>query len=858
MSLHTGDDLTGGYPVARDQTAGRARLRSTFSTQWEARLDAELDQLSEFGCILVEAPAGFGKSRLISRWRRLLVGSGRTVHAISCSATIKLDHLLTTIETLTLAGDPSLGEAQNACRLEKLITAWEAAEEGFVLLLDDVDAAPSEVMDAVATIATRLPAHCQMVVSARTMPNIGQARLIAGGRLRVLAAPQLVLSRQEARECLQEAGERGCSAPALAHMIELCGGWLIALQTAAQFIHEAVDPNAAAFALDGNAPLSDWLEEHVWAYLDSADRDFLVELAPISQEVLDASLVSALTGESGIELRLTRLHAATPFFKRDEDGEVRLRPLVAAFLHAMRGDTGGEHARRQHERATQWLASQSSPQAVAHAIASGDIDQACRLVEEVLLAAVSHGMGREALDWLKSVPLNMLRLNTTTVSAMAVLGHRAAVLAWLANTPEDPLDIRSADTRLIIQAVLAAGGDDPDLTQELLAKLSPNVEMPDAVLSVERNLRRWLEQQQGSNKTFISTTLPADDVRRDVRQFSTGYCTAVFRDAEVLLDSGQAKAAERLVRRARQVAAKQLGEHANPTVQLTAGLAAACRQLGNVDEARTLMLSWPEADTDWMASSTLWLGHATIARVAARDGKVDAAIATLRRLLETTARRDLIKVRAQALAEIIRLALASGRTGVARDAAENLRDLCDIASDLGYIRGGLTRLAGTLGLTLFAIHQGDRPGARSLLDTAVELAGRHSRTFDLATTALLRRTIDNAGPAAPHVDDPLLMIGEADLATLETDIDVAINRRDSAPKYTAPASRRPNELAVSLTVKEREVLELMSRGVPKRLIAEALLVSPETIKWHQKNIYSKFDVRDRHNVVQVARRLGIV
>jgi LuxR family maltose regulon positive regulatory protein len=841
-------------PVAREQIAKRARLRTTFSALWETRLDAELDQLLEYGCISIEAPAGSGKSRLVSRWRRLLVGSGRTAHAISCTEAVDRDRLLTTLEELTAAHRPSQGRS----RLTNLIEEWGRRPEGLAILLDDVDSLPAEAVSALAVVAARLPGNCLMVLTGRSAPDINQASLIAAGRLKILGRRQLLLKPEEALEILSDAEERGCSAAALAHVVELCGGWQIALQCAAQSLQEAADAEAVAKAFGPRPTLSEWLVENVWSHLDSSDQAFLIDLAPVSEQVLDAPLVAALTGEGDAPQRLSRLRATTPFFTLDASGELRFHPLAAAFLQMTQGDDNQEHQRKQHEHATRWLASQSSPQAVAHAIASGDLDQARRLVEDVLLKAVSHGMGREALDWLRAIPMDGLRLGATTVCAMAVLGLRAEVLDWLATVPDDLHDPRTADPRRIIEALLAAGADDPDLTQELLSKLSPVIEVEDTLLSVERNLRRWLAQQQGSNKTFVSTTLPADDVRRDIRQFSTGYCTAVFRDMEVLLDTGQAVAAERLVRRARQVAIRRLGEHANPTVQLTAGLAAACRQLSNFEEARTLMLGWPETDTDWMAPSTLWLGHATLARVAASEGRVEVGIGTLRRLIDTSLRRNLFKVRAQALAEIIRLALASGRVGVARKAADGLSSLSASADQLGPIRGGLTRLAATLGLACFAIHQGERSQAASHLGTAATLAERYSRPYDLAAVALMHASMENADPMAPTGDAPLSMIGAADLATLQADLNSALNLPRQAPLGTTHTPHKAKEPAIVLTMKEREVLELMSRGVPKRLIGEALFVSPETIKWHQKNIYSKFDVRDRHNVVQVARRLGIV
>jgi LuxR family maltose regulon positive regulatory protein len=90
--------------------------------------------------------------------------------------------------------------------------------------------------------------------------------------------------------------------------------------------------------------------------------------------------------------------------------------------------------------------------------------------------------------------------------------------------------------------------------------------------------------------------------------------------------------------------------------------------------------------------------------------------------------------------------------------------------------------------------------------------------------------------------------------------------RDVAPDYvstllaafgpTTTASRE--ELLEPLTRREREILRLMGRGLTNPEIAEALVISPHTVRTHATHIYAKLEVGNRARAVRKARQLGII
>ncbi|HEY1296967.1 MAG TPA: response regulator transcription factor [Chloroflexota bacterium] len=75
----------------------------------------------------------------------------------------------------------------------------------------------------------------------------------------------------------------------------------------------------------------------------------------------------------------------------------------------------------------------------------------------------------------------------------------------------------------------------------------------------------------------------------------------------------------------------------------------------------------------------------------------------------------------------------------------------------------------------------------------------------------------------------------------------------------APVARVPNEPSPALTDREREVLDLLVQGVTSnRELAERLVVSENTVKYHLRNILDKLHVQNRAQVVAFAVRQGMI
>jgi LuxR family maltose regulon positive regulatory protein len=381
---------------------------------------------------LISAPAGFGKSTLLSAWidqrtqqdpkfrvawlsldeadndpARFLLYLAAALHGVepSCGA-----------DAMAALHSPQPPSAEAI--LTDLINEIDGIAGDILLVLDDYHAVRSpQVDDELAFLLEHLPARMRLVIATREDPLLPLARMRAKGELVELRAADLRFSHDEAADFLGRVMGLELTAKDIAALENRTEGWIAGLQLAALSMQGQKDIAGFVRAFTGSHRfVLDYLAEEVLRHQPEGIQAFLLRTSILDR--FCGSLCDALMqGESGQET-LEYLERANLFIV-PLDGErrwYRYHRLFAELLRqrlqqSLASDTaGGETgAAALHIRASQWYEDNGLPiEAFHHAAAAADIDRAERLADSREMPNHFRGAVTAILDWLASLSENVL------------------------------------------------------------------------------------------------------------------------------------------------------------------------------------------------------------------------------------------------------------------------------------------------------------------------------------------------------------------------------------------------------------------------------------------------------------------
>jgi LuxR family maltose regulon positive regulatory protein len=451
-------------PARRPQLVARSRLTG--------QLDTTLD--AGHRLTLVSAPAGFGKTTVLSDWLAHL--AQREPHArVGWLSLDEGDNDLTRLLTHVVASLNSVGLGVDTAVLESLHTsststaltalvnevtrAGEGAPgEGWVLVLDDyhvIDA--SDVHDALAFLLDHLPGYLHLVMATRSDPPLPLARLRSGGQLTEVRAADLRFTSAEAREFLNRAMGLDLTAADVDALEERTEGWIVGLQLAALSLRGIPERGGAVAdfieAFTGsNRFVIDYLADEVLARQPAQVRDFLLGTAVLDR--LTGPLCDAVTGGADGTRMLEDLERGNLFLVPldNERSWYRYHHLFADVLRARLGAEAPDQVPSLHQRASEWFAARGlAADAVRHALAASDFDRAAYLVEEALPELRRTRQDSLLLAWIRALPESVVRRRPV----LSIVSSWSLMMSG---------DIDAAELRLDdAEAALAAGAHDKEL-----------------------------------------------------------------------------------------------------------------------------------------------------------------------------------------------------------------------------------------------------------------------------------------------------------------------------------------------------------------------------------------------------------
>ncbi len=341
------------------------------------------------------APAGYGKTTLLSQWAE------RNTQAVAWVSVDEADNdpkvLLTYVAEALDAIEPigervfdalaSPASSVPGSVVPRLGSAFASMTSPVTLVLDDVHLLHnSECRAALSVLADHVPSGSRLVLAGRAEPPLRIARLRAEGKLLEVGAGDLSLTVAEAASLLRAAGVR-VGAEDVAELHRRTEGWPAGLYLAALSLREdgSLPGTAASFGGDDQF-VSEYVESEFLTRISSAQRAFLTRTAvlermsgPLCEAVLDRpGSAAALADLARSNLLLVPLDRRGQWYRYHH----LFRDMLLA--EAERLESGLIPVLRR--RAAAWCVRNDLPEeALEYSMAAGDVDTAARLVEELWL-----------------------------------------------------------------------------------------------------------------------------------------------------------------------------------------------------------------------------------------------------------------------------------------------------------------------------------------------------------------------------------------------------------------------------------------------------------------------------------------
>ncbi|MEZ4732378.1 MAG: LuxR C-terminal-related transcriptional regulator [Caldilineaceae bacterium] len=871
---------------------------------------------------LVAAPAGFGKSTLVSQWVRSV---GRPVTWLTLDehdndTTRFLAYVIAALQqvqpscgaqTLALLRSPQPPPVETL--LTTLINELALVPQPFLLVLDDfhlVEADP--VHQVVNFLLTYLPPQAHLVIVTRREPPLSLARLRAQGELVALQAPDLRFSPAEVAEFFAKTMDAPLAPEAVAALDDRTEGWVAGLRLAAvvlQSANPAAHPDRFSTLLDNfrgdDRHVFDYLTEEVFDRLAAERQTFLVQTALLQR--FSGALCDAVTECHDSQALLEDL-ARENLFLLPLDNQrqwYRYHPLFADFLRHRLQKLVPEHLHELHRRAARWYGAHGFVEAALdHAFAAQDYDQATHLIEtNVLRLALSSESARLA-RWLRLLPLTLKQrrpLLAFAQAGVALLGSQFVEAQQWVETAEQALALLPAAAPLPLPATTIQGYLDA-LCCTAMVNLHDSVT---AIIAIARRALRHLPADEHFLRGAVALNLGDAYCRQAENRLAADafaeavaltqqdsnlvvHLAALGSQGELYAREGDLPQAARIYQQAIAVGqtwGKTTGQSHPTTGKAHAFYANLLYEWNQLDAAERQATAAVDCCKRWGHTQHLVDSYLALVNSTFAQGKVDQATAALTaaRLVATTswhnaqaqgtltnAARELVETVDQAQ---LRLWLRQGRLDDAtrwlaeHEGAADLA-LCFARARLALIHNELERATAWLTKIEQSLPRHPyRLGQIKLLLLQAQWRQRQAQPAQALT--LLHTALTLAEPGGylrafldegPAVAELLHTFVQQAGTTKYTQmlLTAFAEAYEATPSATEPAPPQPDSLVEPLSERERDVLRLIAADLTYEAIGETLFISLNTVRTHTKNIYSKLNVNRRNQAIARARALGLL
>lgn len=881
------------------------------------RLNCDLDRK----LTLISAPAGFGKTTLVSYWLEKLRENQITADQRIRFCWLSLDendndqfrfftyfiNALNQFEgTETKLGQGLLSMLQTPqpppidSILTSLINEIAAVPEKIIFVLDDYHLIKSDLIhQALGFLLENLPTQLHLVIATRQDPALSLGRLRARNQVNELRAADLRFSSTEAADFLNQVMGLDLSAQDIAELESRTEGWIAGLQLAAISLQGSEDRTAFIKSFTGGHRLVlDFLIEEVLAQQSQNVQTFLLQTSILNR--LNGSLCDAVTGKKDGQETLEILERKNLFIvpMDNERRWYRYHHLFADLLKQQLISSNSGEVNELHVKAAIWYETNDDlSEAVHHALAGEDLKIASRLIEKGALTALENSNFRFILDSVELLPESIL-LNSPWLYiyhawALLLTGHVEAAKPKLENidsllamiSKDEEIQQREfygniAGLKMIYASWNRDHGKLPEYSDQVREYLPENSWIR-GLCAIMMGGYYWGNGNLDAAIDVFAESVSAGEACGNKMISVSGACN----QADTLELAGRLDQALNLFQNTFTLARLD-GRVLPVTNYIHIGIARINYELNKLDQAEHHLLEAVKLGQQMADGRAEKIVYGLLAKVQIAKGDFDKADVSIRNAELAVPYFEVDYDLRGADHPQVWLWLKKKKFN---ELESWLKENTTAIEEITHFKTKFTLTKHARVLIALYRDKGDKHYLREaleLLDCLLDLAdinGWGSKVIEVL--ALQAVALQEAGDSelAQTKLEQVLSLAEAE-GFMRTFVDEgppmahllyeALNR-GVAPDYVRqllaafpitkteqPASTKhladQSGLIEPLSEREIEVLQMIARGLSNQVIATRLVLSPHTVKTHTRNIYSKLGVNSRTQAVDRARTLGLL
>jgi LuxR family maltose regulon positive regulatory protein len=870
---------------------------------------------------LISAPAGFGKTTLVSEW---VTSCGRPAAWLSLDEEDQdlarfLIYLVAALRSVALRlrsgqaanlGAGVLAALQSPQQpptesiLTTLLNEIASLMDDFILVLDDYHVTDAKPVDeAITFLLERQPPQMHLVLATREDPQLPLARYRARGQLTELRLADLRFSPAETAEFLNQVMGLSLSPDDIAALESRTEGWIAGLQLAALSMQGQKDTASFIQSFTGSHRfVLDYLVEEVLQKQPESIQNFLLSTSILDRlcgDLCDTVMVAPATpGQETLEY-LERLN----LFLAPLDNQrrwYRYHQLFAELLRHRLARAYPDQIADLHRRASDWYARNDLPnEAVTHALAIQDWPRAAEIIERHTDEWPMRVQIRTLLGWLESFPAEF-RLNRTSLGIQYAW---VLILAFQLERAEEHLNqlmplVQTAPALLgelyVIRVMMAAYRSDMsaviELAQQALSRVPPEEASPRSRILLSLGVaqydmggdiaaaRRAFREAYELGKSMTSSSRVGN---APLPLIALAYLS------EIEWMQGNLRSASRMYAQALELSEQWGGGPSIALCFVQWGRASLFYEWNNLDGAELALHESIRIGELWKNASLLVPSYCLSALVMQRRGQAEDALAMIRRAEQIT-RDSYSTPSVLGSLALYQIALWVAQYEFKAIAHWEQQHDAEWQSQIGRARDTLPiMLAHACIARYHQYHEGAAlQRAHQLIGPALEKAQAGGLMFNVVRLLLLEALVWYAqGDAASAITalKGALALAEPEnymrsFLDLGGPMQELLSRSLESQALSEPHLRvygskllshfgadiqiKPSQpagegLIEPLSERELAVLRLVAQGYSNREIGERLFLAVNTVKGYNRIIFDKLQVQSRTEAVARARELGL-